>query len=454
MAEGATKVRGSLRAPAGVAGATFRFVDFFAGLGGFHVALDRLGGECVLACELDESLRELYNRNFSVVPEEDIRALRISEIPLHDVLCAGFPCQSFSKAGSQAGLGCLRNGDLITYVTEIARAKQPRYLLLENVANLAKHDGGDTWKLIKEALVDAGYAIDSRILSPDQFGIPQVRERLFIVGCREGLSHFSWPEPSSKQPCIRSVLEKSPAGAKPITKDLERCLNVWQKFLDLYPEDEELPSFPIWSMEFGADYPYEHIEPASLALSELRRYRGCHGKPITGRTRDEVLLQLPSYARGEEELPTWKKTFIRQNRELYARNKVWIDQWKEEVLEFAPSLQKFEWNCKGEVRDLWQHVIQIRASGVRVKRDTTAPSLIAMTTTQVPIIAWEKRYMTPRECAALQSLPPDMNLPETATGAYKALGNAVNAELVHKVAASLLSDRLSTAMQTSPQAAL
>ena len=122
------------------------------------------------------------------------------------------------------------------------------------------------------------------------------------------------------------------------------------------------------------------------------------------------------YARADKKaFPDWKIDFIRKNRDLYHKNKKRIDGWKHELLPFPPSLQKLEWNCKGENRNVWDYVIQFRASGVRIKRPTTAPSLIAMTTTQVPIIGWEKRYMG--VSTARRSRPefhPSLGMPKSA----------------------------------------
>ncbi len=114
-------------------------------------------------------------------------------------------------------------------------------------------------------------------------------------------------------------------------------------------------------------------------------------------------MRLPSHARVEEDrFPDWKIQFIRQNRTLYSDNRDWIDPWMPELFEFPSSLQKLEWNCKGGERDIWAYVVQFRASGVRIKKPSSSPSLVAMTTTQVPIIAWQKRYMTPRMCPSTE----------------------------------------------------
>ena len=293
-----------------------RFVDLFAGLGGFHVALRRLGYGCVFACEIEPQLKALYEKNFGLQAAGDIRYIDLDAIPKHDILCAGFPCQPFSKAGNQEGFQCLRNGTLFDKVVEILDARKPEYLILENVPNLLRHDKERTWLGMRQRLEAVGYQVDDHRLSPHQFGIPQIRDRVYIVGCRSGLGEFTWPQPTPKsEMSIVSALDKHPPDARRLTPQVVDCLNVWQRFIELYPKDIYLPTFPVWSMEFGATYPYEDKTPHKAGLRALCWCKGSHGASLRDLPADRRMLGLPSHARvAQDRFPDWKIEFIRQNR--------------------------------------------------------------------------------------------------------------------------------------------
>ena len=159
-----------------------RFIDLFCGIGGFHQALARLGMDCVFACDKDEACRRSYERNYNLAPAADILSVDLESIPDFDVLCAGFPCQPFSKAGHRLGFGDDR-GNLFFAICRVAEIKKPSYMILENVRNLASHDGGNTWRVIRDSIRNLGYQTyeDPLILNALNFGVPQNRERVIIL---------------------------------------------------------------------------------------------------------------------------------------------------------------------------------------------------------------------------------------------------------------------------------
>ena len=192
-----------------------RFIDLFAGLGGFHLALKNLGHECVFASEIDEKLRTTYVENFGMKPAGDIREVAVESIQEHDILCAGFPCQPFSKARDHSGPGDPELSDLYLQILRVIRHHRPKFLILENVPDFQSHDDGQTWERLKDLLRGEGYQVSLEKLSPDEFEIPQIRKRIYIVGSLSSLSHFRWPEKSDNTLTIDSVLDRNPPGSAP-----------------------------------------------------------------------------------------------------------------------------------------------------------------------------------------------------------------------------------------------
>lgn len=419
-----------------------KFIDLFAGLGGFHFALNDLGHQCVFASELNVELREIYKINHGIYCNGDINSISVKQIPAHDIICAGFPCQPFSKAGKQNGLDDETNGNFFDKIMEIANFHKPEYIFLENVPNLKGHDEGNTWEYISKEL-SIKYEIADKVVSPHTFGVPQHRSRIYIV-CRRkskgGLVGFTFPEGDFKgKLSIHSIIEKKPKEFNIIKPITHRHLDVWQEFLNNI-KPEEVPRFPIWAMEFGADYPFEEKAPALLKKNELVGFRGRFGIKISGANRSEILSCLPTYSQGanQNEFPHWKKYYIRANREFYAKHKKWIDKWMPKIIDFENSHQKLEWNCGNKIElKISDKIVQFRPSGIRVKMPNFSPALV-LTTTQIPIFPWLGRYMTTREAAKLQCMDHLKEMPSTNSKAFRAFGNAVNVCVVKAIAQKLL----------------
>lgn len=176
--------------------ANFTFIDLFAGLGGFRIALESLGAKCVYSNEWDKSVQAVYEENFGDMPEGDITLVDESTIPNHDILCAGFPCQAFSISGKQKGFEDSR-GTLFFDVARIIKEKKPKVVFMENVKNFATHDEGKTLAVIKATMEELGYQFHQKVLNAVDYGVPQKRERIYMVCFRNDLEvkGFQYPKP-------------------------------------------------------------------------------------------------------------------------------------------------------------------------------------------------------------------------------------------------------------------
>ncbi|MDU7114185.1 MAG: DNA cytosine methyltransferase [Peptoniphilus harei] len=174
----------------------YTFIDLFAGIGGFRIALESFGAQCVYSNEWDKYAQETYKMNFGDIPEGDITQVDEKKIPDHDILCAGFPCQAFSISGKQQGFEDSR-GTLFFDVARIVKEKRPMVVFLENVKNFAKHDGGKTLNVVRNTMNELGYSFQYSVLNPVDYGVPQKRERIYIVCFRNDINRgvFTFPRP-------------------------------------------------------------------------------------------------------------------------------------------------------------------------------------------------------------------------------------------------------------------
>lgn len=402
---------------------SFRFVDLFAGIGGFHAALGDLGGDCVMASEIDRRAVEVYVRNWgshmNVEPsrplvEGDIVSLTERDtvaIPEHDVLAAGFPCQPFSKSGFQRGMEETR-GTLFYNILKVLEARRPKVLILENVRNLAGPRHRHEWRVIVHSLRDLGYKVSDRpaILSPHLLppalgGAPQFRERVFITGTHVGADR-AWAEAD-----VEAAVENRPAlGWSPESWDLDEHL--------LMPEGSETAAYSLTDDETRI------IDIWNDFVERMRAARG--GKRLPGfPIWADALVDEPALV---PDLPRWKEDFLLKNSAFYRENRRAVTAWRRanpQLQDLPPSRRKLEWQAQDTPR-LWDTVMHFRPSGIRAKRPTYLPALVAIT--QTSIIGSRRRRITPREAARLQSLPDWFDFGDQPDQySYRQLGNAVSA---------------------------
>lgn len=403
----------------------FKFIDLFAGIGGFHQAMRYLGGECVMAAEINQDCVNTYKANFHTDENEirgDVNAIDPKSIAPFDVLCAGFPCQPFSKAGAQKGFNDKTRGNLFYKIMDILDGHpEVKFVILENVRNLA--DKTENWDIITSELMKRNFYITEQpiILSPSNFGIPQIRERVYILGIRKDIrnnqiltngyihiddlkleKHYK----KCKMGDAWNVLEEDVDDEYIISAEQELMLQAWDEFR--MNTGIKIIGFPIWLDSFGL-----------------------------GEENTETVLTTQGY----DDMPKWKQNFLRRNREFYLENREFIDSWvkKYDMTNRIKLYKKFEWNCGEDVSDMKGALIQIRQSGIRAKRPTFYPSLVAIVNT--PII-WDKkkqhfRKITPREAANLQSFHKKYKFLGSDKTIYKQLGNSVNVRILKILGESL-----------------
>jgi len=399
---------------------SFSFIDLFSGIGGFHAAISGMGGNCVHAIENNAAAAQIYDTNWGHNPIGDITLQandKVMTVPAHDLLTAGFPCQPFSKSGAQLGMEETR-GTLYWNILQIIQQRRPALVLLENVRNLAGPRHLHEWQVIIETLAAQGYRVSEvpTVLSPHRLhpsigGRPQVRERVFIVAVRT-----TETDPTK-------LIEKTPYldnsvfdNWDPLDWNLEKHLPLDRKVKDstLNLTPTEIYWIDAWN---------EFVE----AMLLLRNGRRLPGFPLWADA-----WTLPSNLRIPKGTPSWKQDFLQKNAAFYGEYKEfideWVDKWGVYTDVFPASRRKLEWQAQ-DTASLWDTVMHFRPSGIRAKRPTYLPALVAIT--QTSIIGPLRRRVSTREAARLQGLPDwftfgDQKHSET----YRQLGNGVNVGVV------------------------
>jgi len=378
-----------------------KFIDLFSGIGGFHQVLRNLGCECILACDIDKDCREIYKLNYNIEPIKDIKEIDEKTIPDFDILTAGFPCQAFSNAGKKKTFEDKR-GLLFDEIIRIASFKKPKFIFLENVKHILKVSNGKVFEYIQENIKKIGYNLQIFNLSPHNYGIPQQRERIYFICIRNDIYDNKPIELiiSNNKFKFDDFIETAPDDKYKIDGEILKVLDAW---------DELIKKFDV----------NEKISPTILINDYYRNY-----------SKEEFEL-----------LPIWKKDYMTKNIPLINKYKSIIDVWYEK---YKSLLLKREIYGKLEFQaglikpneSIYNHFIQFRQSGIRIKKNKYFPTLVAIV--QTPIFGKFKRYITPRECAKLQSFPDDFILHSNDKIAYKQLGNSISVHNAHLIINSTL----------------
>jgi DNA (cytosine-5)-methyltransferase 1 len=237
----------------------FRFIDLFAGVGGMRLGFERVGGQCVFSSEWDPYSQKTYAANFGNMPHGDITQISEKEIPKFDVLLAGFPCQPFSTIGKREGFNHPTQGTLFYDVVRIMQYHRNKAFLLENVAGLESHDNGRTLQVIEDALTELGYKYDYRVLDAADFGVPQHRSRIYIVGYRNrkgGRISLDWPEGTKKHRSIGKFVQTGVTGHS-ISKHLQ---NVY-----IFKKDDGRPQI----IDTKSDFPVKTLVASYHKIQRL-----------------------------------------------------------------------------------------------------------------------------------------------------------------------------------------
>jgi DNA (cytosine-5)-methyltransferase 1 len=403
-----------------------KFIDLCCGIGGFHYALKNLGHECVMASDINEDCRTNYEINHKIKPLGDLTKIDIKTIPNFDILCAGFPCQPFSKAGEQKGFEDKR-GNIFFEICKIIKFHKPKYLILENVRNLASHDGCNTWEIIKANIDKLNYyTYDTPIiLNTLYFGVPQSRERVVIMCKRKDLGELpklpSISKNNIKSTTLNDIIDENVNKKYNLSGKLKETEKIWNNFLDICATNNIIiPRYPIWTDWWDSDGNNTTITKYNNKLS-----------------KDENEKKIK---KAQQDFYKKYKNWINKNREFYKTNINILNPWLTESRKnklWLGAVRKMEWQTGTDNLNMNQTLWSPRGSGVRIKNIDYSPTLVAMAS-MIPIYGPKSRFLTPRECARLQSFPEEYILHTDDKISYSQFGNAVNVKVIERSARFLI----------------